>query len=98
MDKLITRLLKTSLGLQRRTFLTTCRKLETTSKTVNSGIHPTGSKLKEGPALEHFLANSQSKPVAPAGTKSVVESSQTESIPYLSEEDISGNGRKGIKV
>ena len=95
MEKLITRILRHSLVQQRRGFITSSRQLETAGKTASLGKRPNTSRLRDGPSLEHFLANSQTKPVARAAKRNQ-ENAQT--IPYLSEEDISGNGRKGKVV
>ena len=95
MERLITRILRRSLVEQRRGFITSSRQLGTAGKTASLGKQQSNSRLRDGLSLEHFLANSQTKPVARAAKRNR-ESAQN--VPYLSEEDISGNGRKGKVV
>lgn len=62
--------------------------LHTSSSTSNSNNHSITRKLKEGPGLEHFLANS-----LPQRTLSTRELEKV-SHPYVQVEDVSGHGRK----
>ena len=83
------RLLKLNLFRPGRGLATTCKRLE---KSNNEGSqHHQRPKLQDGPSLEHFIANSQSKT---AGLK-IQDTNESIKVPYLTEQDISGDGRKG---
>ena len=60
---------------------------------INSGksLHNQKEKLKSGPSLEHFIANSQARSV----DQNTVGTSDTEKVPYLTEDDTRGDGKKG---
>ena len=60
---------------------------------INAGKsrHNEKVKLKSGPSLEHFIANSQTRSADP----NTVGTSNAEKVPYLTEDDIRRDGKKG---
>ena len=95
MERLITRILRHSLVQPRRGFITSSRQLETAGKAASLGTQQKASRLRDGPSLEHFFANSQTKVTKPVARAAKRNQESSQNIPYLSEEDINGNGRKG---
>ena len=61
---------------------------------INSGksLHNQKVKLKSGPSLEHFIANSQARSADP----NTVGTSDSEKVPYLTGDDIRGDGEKRL--
>ena len=96
MEKVGMRLLKLNLFRHGRGLATTCKRLDSVnsdSSQINDGQsqHNQKVKLKSGPSLEHFIANSQARSADP----NTVCTSDAEKVPYLTEDDIRGDGKKG---
>ena len=96
MEKIGIRLLKLNMFRHGRGLTTTCKRLDsvnTDSSQINTdkSLHSQKVKLKSGPSLEHFIANSQARSADP----NTVGTSDAEKVPYLTEDDIRGDGKKG---
>ena len=88
------RLLKLNMFRHGRGLATTCKRLDsvnTNSSQMNTekSLRHQKEKLKSGPSLEHFIANSQARSADPNKV------GDAEKVPYLTEDDIRGDGKKG---
>ena len=92
------RLLKLNVFRHGRGLATTCKRLDsvnTDSSQINAGksLHNQKVKLKSGPSLEHFIANSKTRSADPNTVGA--SGCDAEKVPYLTEYDIRGDGKKG---